>query len=96
MEEAKDVVVDAVGDMKDVGLAGMKNEVVLEDDVNPTLEAGVATADAGVEVTDAGVGDVDVAAVAGDEGGFSDLDLQESATYEHDNRSDGLADRQTK
>jgi hypothetical protein len=62
--EEKGVVVDVVGNAKEEGRAGTEGRVVLEDDVEPALEAGRAGAGVGVEVTAAGVGGVDVVAVA--------------------------------
>jgi hypothetical protein len=65
--DAKGVVVDAVGEVKEAGLGGTEGGVV-EEEVNPALadgevEAGAAGDDAGDEVTAAGAGDVDAAAV---------------------------------
>jgi hypothetical protein len=66
--DAKGVVVDAVGEVKEAGLGGTEGGVVGEEEVDPALadeevEAGAAGDDAGDEVTAAGAGDVDAAAV---------------------------------
>ena len=62
--EAKGAVADAVGDVKEAGLAGTEGGAVVEDGWEPALadgdvEAGAAGPDAGEEVVVAGAGDVD-------------------------------------
>ena len=66
--EAKGAVADAVGDVKEAGLAGTEGgAVVVEDGWEPALadgdvEAGAAGPEAGEEVVVAGAGDIDAAA----------------------------------
>lgn len=58
-------MVDAVGEVKEAGLAGTEGGAVVGGEVEPALADGDGTGpDAGEEVMAAGAGDVDAAAVA--------------------------------